>query len=172
MENPEKIMNSRQKVTLDQFRSIACNQCGACCTGLWLPSPEELTQYVETSAQVENPPQEWREENIRVVAWIAALEPTGLTNEMTHDGNTHQYSCRRFTRLEDGSGICTAYDDRPNPCRNFPYDQPVHGDGFEECSFNVDIVKQPRRGHLFSWFRARITKASGGEKLQEPERNS
>ena len=104
-----------------------------------------------------DPSAEWRDEKRRFKAWVAALVPTGMVNRAAEDGYTHQYRCSRFTRVEDGSGFCTAYEDRPNACRDFPYGKPVRGDDFEACSYNVEIVRESRLGRALQRLRARVS---------------
>ena len=78
-------------------------------------------------------------------------------NAAAADGYTHQYRCSRFTRMENGEGFCTAYDDRPNACRGFPYGKPVSGDDFQDCSYNVDIVSSAWPWRLLRWIAARVS---------------
>ena len=149
-------MSDRPKVTWAEFEQIPCNRCGACCERLWLPSPEKLMSFSGAPSAVTNPSAEWLDENRRFVAWTAALELTGRVNEAAKDGYTLQYRCSRFKRLEDGTGFCTAYDDRPNACRDFPYGKPVRGEDFEDCSYNVEIVGEGRLGRVLRWLAARV----------------
>ena len=146
----------RPKVTQAEFDQIPCNRCGACCERLWLPNPQKLATHAQAPPAMANPSGEWLEENRRFIAWVAALVPTGRVNETAEDGYTHQYRCSRFTRVEDGSGFCTAYEDRPNACRDFPYGKPVRGEDFEACSYNVEILGQGRLKRAFRWLRARV----------------
>ncbi len=150
-------MDQRPRVTWAEFERIPCNRCGACCERLWMPSPDKLTSFSGANSGVENPSREWRAENRRFIAWIAALEPTGRVNAAAADGYTHQYRCSRFTRMENGEGFCTAYDDRPNACRGFPYGKPVSGDDFQDCSYNVDIVSSAWPWRLLRWIAARVS---------------
>ena len=135
-------MVERPKVTQAEFEQIECNRCGACCEKLWLPGPLELAGFLGARSSVPDAPAEWALENDRFIAWLSALEPTGKVKARYEAGDreTHQYRCTRFERLEDGSGFCTAYDDRPSACRGFPYGRPVSGADFEACSYNVEIV--------------------------------
>ena len=153
-------MEERPKVTQKEFEQIRCNHCGACCERLWLPSPETLDTFANASLAVTHPSVAWIEENRRFVSWVLALEPTGKVDEAAPDGNTHQYRCKRFVRLEDGLGFCTAYDDRPNTCRRFPYGQPVADEDFEACSFNVEIVPTSRLGRALRWLAAQARPGS------------
>jgi Fe-S-cluster containining protein len=131
---------ARPKVTRAEFDQIECNRCGACCTKLWLPGPLKMAEFLAAGSAVQDPSPDWVEENDRFIAWLSALEPTGKVDLMARDGATHQYSCSRFTHLDDGSGFCTAYEDRPSACRGFPYGEPVRGEDFKDCSYYVDIV--------------------------------
>ena len=120
-------MAERPRVTRGEFEQIECNRCGACCTKLWLPSPLKLAQFLSARESAVDPTPEWLIENDRFIAWLSALEPTGKVDERGSEDETHQYCCSRFVRLEDGSGFCTAYEDRPSACRGFPYGRPVRG---------------------------------------------
>lgn len=135
-------MSLRLKVTQEEFDQIPCNRCGACCERLWLPHPQRLAAQAEANSPLPRPSAEWLQEKQRFKDWVAALVPTGIVNQAAKDGYTHQYRCSRFIRVEDGSGFCTAYDERPAACRDFPYGKPVRGEDFEACSYNVDIVRK------------------------------
>ena len=135
---------ARPKVTQAEFDQLACNNCGACCEILWLPGPLEMAQFLSAGESARDATPEWRLENERFIRWLSALEPTGRVMdaaEASDEGYTHQYRCSRFKRREDGSGYCSAYEDRPSACRGFPYGQPVRAEGFEACSWNVEIVE-------------------------------
>ena len=146
-------MVERPRVSRAEFDQIECNRCGACCTKLWLPSPLKLSMYLAARETVQNPSEEWILENDRFVAWLSVLEPTGRIDETPFTEATHQYTCTRFVRLEDGSGFCTAHEDRPEACRGFPYGEPVHHQDFEECSYNVEIVEENIVGASFRHLR-------------------
>jgi Fe-S-cluster containining protein len=140
-------MTDRRKVTPAEFEQIACNNCGACCETLWLPGPIELAGYLSAGESAPAASPAWRLENERFIAWLSALEPTGKVLEPSQtldEGFTHQYCCSRFKRRDDGSGFCSAYEDRPAACRGFPYGKPVTAAGFEACSWNVEIVEDSR----------------------------
>ena len=144
-------MTSRRKVTPAEFEQIACNNCGACCETLWLPGPLKLAEFLTAAGAAPKASPAWRLENDRFIAWLSALEPTGKTLEPMQaldEGFTQQYCCSRFHRREDGSGFCAAYENRPDACRGFPYGKPVTAEGFEACSWNVEIVEESavRRG--------------------------
>ena len=141
-------MSSRLKVTQQEFDQIPCNRCGACCERLWLPHPQRLAARAQAGPPMNEPSTAWLEENRRFKDWVAALVPTGIVNQAAKDGYTHQYRCSRFIRVEDGSGFCTAYDERPAACRDFPYGKPVRGEDFGACSYNVDIIGTGALGGL------------------------
>ena len=144
-------MAARRKVTREEFDQITCNRCGACCETLWLPSPLKLVEFLGASSLMKDPTPEWIEENDRFIRWLSALDPTGkvASGSPQPDEANHQYCCSRFVRQEDGAGFCTAYEDRPDACRDFPYGQPVGGEDFEKCSWNVEIVSDsPLRSGL------------------------
>jgi len=138
-------MTTRRKVTRTEFEQIDCNNCGACCETLWLPGPVKLAEFLTAAGATPEASPAWRLENDRFIAWLSALEPTGKILEPSQardEGFTHQYCCSRFQRREDGSGFCSAYEDRPDACRGFPYGKPVTAEGFEACSWNVEIVEE------------------------------
>jgi Fe-S-cluster containining protein len=143
----------RPKVTREEFEQIECNRCGACCEKLWLPSPLRLAEFLSAAESVINPSPEWQLENERFIAWLSALEPTGKVKRWAseEDEATHQYCCTRFERDASGAGFCTAYEDRPQACRNFPNGEPVWAEGFEECSYNVEIVGSSPLKRLRRW---------------------
>jgi Fe-S-cluster containining protein len=129
---------TRRKLTRGQFDQLECNRCGACCEKLLLPSPLKLVEALGARAREEIRGDEWNSENQRFIAWLSDLEPTG--HEVNSgDGSLHEYRCKRFRRLEDGSGFCSAHDQRPNLCREFPYGRPVDPDEYPDCSWNVEI---------------------------------
>jgi hypothetical protein len=114
-----------------------------------------MAEFLAVSSAVEDMSPDWQLENERFIRWLSALEPTGKVNYGATDGATHQYACSRFTHLEDGSGFCTAYEDRPSACRGFPYGQPVHGEDFKDCSYAVDIVPESPLKRGLRWFQGR-----------------
>ncbi|KKM75188.1 hypothetical protein LCGC14_1392740 [marine sediment metagenome] len=58
-----------------------------------------------------------------------------LVPVLTEDG--YRYQCGYFERDADGLGVCTAYDQRPGMCSEFPYGKPAQ---FERCSWNVELI--------------------------------
>ena len=147
-------MPERPKVTRAEFDRIECNRCGACCTKLWLPSPEELAEFITLRDKIKDPSPEWLAENDRMILWIEKLEPTGVVARSPNpDGSTHQYRCSRFVHDENGVGYCNEYELRPAACRGFPYGKPVHAPDFEECSWTVDIIEDNPVQRAASWIR-------------------
>jgi Fe-S-cluster containining protein len=75
-----------------------------------------------------------------VLSWWSDLEPLDPAAGLARNIRTLQkYRCLRFVRDEEGVGVCTQYESRPVACATFPNGMPVHAEGFEACSWNVEI---------------------------------
>ena len=128
----------RPLVTRKEFEQITCNRCGACCEVVWQPSPLNMAILLGRNAV----PGDY-------MSWWSDLEPV-LTSEANDDqsGGLQRYRCLRFERDANGVGFCTQYASRPTACASFPDGQPVHGKGFEACSWNVSIVEEDGTAEL------------------------
>jgi Fe-S-cluster containining protein len=131
-------MTQRRRVTQGEFEAIECNRCGACCEPLWLPSPLLLVEAAASPLPAGAAP-ERAVEHERFVAWLHVLQPTGRVEADAKPGATHEYHCGRLQRDAYGLSFCTAYEDRPSVCRDFPYGKPVNPEEYPDCSWNVDI---------------------------------
>lgn len=134
-------------VTREEFNRIECNRCGVCCERIHMPSPlvlaQEIGRYALDRAR-------WPREAIdamgledamldreRLIDWWSQFIPVARVEEPGKPLQ-YQYRCSRFYRDFEGAGSCTAYDDRPSTCRNFPNGRPMTA--IAECSWNVQIV--------------------------------
>lgn len=106
-------MDVRRMVITNRDSSPLCQDCGFCCTVLWLyPSAKELLEG-------ENNPRErhWLESDLVELSLDEAME-TGLLVDGLENENPHFYRCGLWDPV---TSRCTDYDNRPDPCRRFPY---------------------------------------------------
>lgn len=108
-------------------RVPGCN--GDCCRRFFLPfSPTALKRFYQTTclrsrgaglvSKEVNESIKW---NVDMCLWYPHLVYLGVNEE----GNGHDYTC---TLLDDASGLCTIYEQRPEACVGYPY-----GDKCEHC---------------------------------------
>jgi Fe-S-cluster containining protein len=124
----------RRSVTREEFDQIVCNRCGACCEVVWQPSPLGMAILLGRNAVPGD-----------MLSWWSDLEPLQAlgSDPDNKSGHLQKYRCLRFTRDEDGVGVCSQYDSRPVACATFPNGIPVHAKGFEACSWNVRVLDEP-----------------------------
>ena len=132
----------RPVVDQEGFDQIQCSQCGECCESFVLSGDEELKDF---------PPGP-----IGWLQWYHSSPTSGQRSPALRDEDSmlffgqltpHQdedgawsYACGYFARDDDGLGICTVYDRRPEMCSDFPYGKPVKGDTYGSCTWNVELV--------------------------------
>jgi Fe-S-cluster containining protein len=123
-----------------------CNGCGACCDPVMLPfapsdfelfpssfDPAELAFFREHLTPIRR-----REGRQKVMHWSSGW------SEMIHDGEpvmlaAHYYECDRYDPV---AKVCTAYDDRPDFCRDYPWygDAPDPNKALPPtCSYRADV---------------------------------
>jgi len=109
-------------VTVDEYRAIECNRCGACCEDLTvLHSPDELSALMAGGTL-----------DADRQAFYSGLVPV----EPLVKG--WRYRCRHFTRETDGLGTCTIRDHRPQICRDYPDGVVVRR--WSQCAWYVQIA--------------------------------
>lgn len=118
--------------------SLGCARCGACCEDISVKvSPEQFVAKAEVEQATEGYP--GHDSATFVVAhW------TPLSGPSQH--GQYNYRCRRY---DADARLCTAWDDRPQVCRGFPfYDhQPGEQDILlhKQCSYWLDVAPERRR---------------------------
>lgn len=132
-------------------KPIECNQCGNCCRAFLLPySAEEVESYA------------------RHDSWFSSINPVdekvaeslGFPGEMQKERvktGLHWYSCDRLEELEDGTAICSRYEERPDVCRRFT---PFWMDGYlnskkhaiyPSCTYYAEWDKNKPSDTSYKW---------------------
>jgi Fe-S-cluster containining protein len=108
-------------VTPEQYRAIACNRCGLCCEDIPSPrAPDEVAALLR-SGRLDPDRREF-------LSGLIPVEPLA---------SGWRYRCRHFRRVEDGTGVCTIHDRRPEVCRRFPYGRVVRR--WTRCAWYVQV---------------------------------
>ncbi|MGQ5515812.1 YkgJ family cysteine cluster protein [Halococcus saccharolyticus] len=135
----------------DAIESIGfeCTRCGACCKAAETDAgeDEEHTATVfpdEVRALEEQGEYDWRD--------VARPMPYGLTDVPEGpEGETFEWAlqttgcgdCTFYAEADDGTGACTAHDDRPLICRTYPFSVALEGSS-QPMGEAVDRVGQVR----------------------------
>jgi len=119
--------------------SLGCARCGVCCEDIAIRvSPERFVEMAEAEQAAPDHPF-----NDSATFIVAHWDPVKGPGSQGHYG----YRCRRYDAEHH---LCTAWDDRPQVCRGFPwYDgepgatdkQLVH----KQCSYWLDVPPERRR---------------------------
>ena len=108
-------------VTAEQYRAIACNRCGACCEDIpYAHGPDEIAAVLQSGTLDAD-----RQQFLSGLIPIESLE------------RGWRYRCRHFRRDDDGLGVCTIHDRRPDICRKFPYGGVVRR--WTQCAWYVQV---------------------------------
>lgn len=119
-----------------------CARCGDCCESIPFPRRADLHAYIA----MHPPSPEYA--LTRTVQDVAFVEQHWTENVVGKPGERSLWSCDAF---DSETRICTAYDDRPPVCQNYPwYEGRQHaaehaGRLPPRCSFRADFpeVDQP-----------------------------
>lgn len=110
------IIIAEQQFETRSLKERKCNSCGQCCKDFTLAySPEELKNKM-----IQYP----HDKNFQSVASMVELiytQENGYVVEGSGKEHKYHYRCNNFMQLEDGSGYCGIYDERPDMCSMFPY---------------------------------------------------
>lgn len=156
-------------VTQEEFNAITCNRCGDCCEAFYQPSPLDIAidlgKFAKRKQSVDYYGFDalilvygWSQDDIddyidyeKRSRWYSDLEPNDTPSYVYHNEYRQQYKCHRFKRINIDEGLCTAHEDRPNVCRNFPYGKPA-GKEFPRCSWRFESDKADDRVALAGFF--------------------
>lgn len=123
-------------ITRAELAKLECNRCGACCERFSFPSPLEIA----VSGRLNRLAKGEVVDSVRTALWIGELEPLEIDAPC---GGYLFYGCPRLAfDTNDGRAVCTAYDARPETCRQFPNSGPAGlNNGYFRCSFNVVLAE-------------------------------
>jgi Fe-S-cluster containining protein len=114
-------LKAAPSVTVEQYRAIECNRCGACCYDIPAPfTPDELAALLAGGTLAAD--------RQRFYAGLEPVEPLV---------KGWRYRCVHFRREPDGLGTCTIHDQRPQICRGYPYGGAVRR--WSQCAWYVQI---------------------------------
>lgn len=134
-----------------------CNGCGDCCEVIPFPYRPEEVRYLWKHGQVDTPTARWAVEHLHPLTrrQVSELHPWRLRHavrvgspEAEPELWPRYYRCDLF---DAETRRCTAYAERPPPCREYPWPDGVPNRNTllsPHCSFRAD-VGQPvelRRG--------------------------
>lgn len=119
-----------------------CNGCGSCCDPVSLPFTQDEARR---NTRIEPRTRKWLLEELTPMPRREAREKepwlftTNIHGRFLEDSLPFYYRCKWF---DEETRACTNYDDRPEPCRDYPW-----GDGppkpnaalAPSCSFREDI---------------------------------
>lgn len=119
----------------DTIQSIGfeCTQCGACCRGESATEPHTATVYPDEIRHIQSSTGgEWRD--------VARPMPYGLDGD--DRGETFEWAlqtdacgdCTFLDEVDDGTTMCSEYDDRPAICRTYPFQVDIEGTSEPQAS--------------------------------------
>jgi Fe-S-cluster containining protein len=121
--------------------TLGCSRCGDCCDQIWLPAAKITS--IRAAIDAGDP-------ESRISADMRAdcefIETHWTVEERSLDGQDLRYVCDRF---DAEARLCTAYEQRPPVCTNFPYYGrtaiPAPDRLPSRCSFAFDVAPELRR---------------------------
>lgn len=110
--------------------------CGDCCTNIWSStSPERIVEIAEVEQRTSEHPA------IDSATFIAAhWTPLSGPDEL----GGYRYACRRYDAEHQR---CSAWDDRPQVCRGFPWYDGIPAEAtlvHSRCSYLADVPPDQR----------------------------
>lgn len=149
-------------VTQEAFDKIECNRCGECCEDFYLNMRHGVLHggalgFLEGYGQYNAAWQKYHENGGKEIGswdpgWYASASMPeekvassfvsmlffGQLELRIDDAGMWKAKCGHFKRGDDGMGICTNYEDRPDMCSRFPYGKPT--ESYPSCTWNVEIL--------------------------------
>lgn len=124
-------------MTQEEFDKLKCNRCGDCCELFTLPTPIEMADVMNwLNIKFINSTEPAAVNGRLTALWLSDIEP--LDEDFSPvKGNRMKARCLRFVRIDENTGACSRYEERPSACSDFPYRVPQKD--WKRCSFNVEV---------------------------------